>query len=255
MPKLTIPLNIPPNCTPLQLKWVASGRFRMGDPDGLNLDDVFPGPMGEFDVIISKGFWLGIYPVTQCQWTAVMGNNPSEYVGANQPVEMISWTEVMQFCERLNKHVFPRPDNYVFTLPTEAQWEYTCRAGTNFKYQIGDALVDLSRVAWHRGNIPTLSTQPVGQKEPNHWGFYDMLGNVWEWCFDSPNEYPIGTTQVDWFSGIELSLTKNENRMLRGGCALMDPDNPALTYSYRMYGFEPHEFFGFRLCLRYHDPN
>jgi formylglycine-generating enzyme required for sulfatase activity len=202
--------------------------------------------MGEFEVIISRGYWLGVYPVTQCQWESVMGTNPSRFKGPNQPVAEVGWQDALDFCNRLNGSQIPIPKGYTFSLPTQAQWEYACRAGTPYRYQLGDSLEDLSRVAWHRDNISSLSTQDVGQKEPNNWGLYDMLGNVMEWCFDSPVEYPNGTTQMDWFGGSEEGI-----RNLRGGSILVRPVN-SITCSGRMYSLtDPYIVSGFRLCLRY----
>lgn len=250
MEKLTIPLDIRPDCLPLQLNWIPAGRFTMGSKTGRGLDEFTDSFMGEFKVILTKGYWLSIYPITQCQWQSVMGNNPSRFVGANLPVEMISWHDTLRFCERLHSNNYQSlkiPANYIFSLPTEAQWEYACKAGVTYKYQIGNSLKHLSQVAWHRGNIPNPSTQQVGQKKPNNWGFYDMLGNVMEWCVDSPIEYPQGTTQVDWIGQLD-----SKYHVMRGGSAFTPPDDDSITCSGRSYSSAtPNVFFGFRLCLRH----
>ena len=247
MDEITLPLKLNPNCVPLKLKWIPPGRFVMGDKAGISLDDIEDIPMGEFEVILSRGYWLGVYPVTQSQWQSVIGTNPSRFKGANQPVAEVSWQETMDFCQRLDiSHI---SEGYLFSLPTEAQWEYACRAGTTYKYQLGDTLEDLSRVAWHSDNISNLSTQDVGQKAPNNWGLYDMLGNVMEWCFDSPTQYPNGTTQVDWIGGSEKMI-----RNLRGGSILNKAGDNRLWCSGRMYAsIEPYIVSGFRLCLRYEE--
>lgn len=238
---LTVPLNIARDCMPLTLRWVPHGKFTMGNTDGDHEE-----PMGEFEVILSKGFWLGVYPVTQCQWESVMGTNPSKFKGSNKPIESISWQDTIDFCNRLDDEVIAIPNGYAFSLPTEAQWEYACKSGAESKYQVGDKIEDLSKVAWHRANIVVPGTQDVGQKEPNNWGLYDMLGNVMEWCFDSPLDYPAGTTQNDYVGG-----TAQGFRNLRGGSAFTSPDSDILTCSGRMYtGTDPNPFFGFRLCLR-----
>lgn len=225
MEDVTIPLNISQDCTPLILRWVTPGHFKMGDTNG-----DYEEPMGEFEVILTKGFWLGVYPVTQCQWESVMGMNPSRFKGFNKPIESISWQDAVEFCQHLNNRAIEIPKGYAFNLPTEAQWEYACKSGKESKYQIGNKLEDLSKVAWHRENIPVPGTQEVGQKVPNNWGFYDMLGNVMEWCFDSPLDYPVGTVQTDYIGGVE-----REFRNLRGGSAFTSPDSDILTCSGRMY--------------------
>ncbi|GAB4527914.1 MAG: hypothetical protein OHK0046_46200 [Anaerolineae bacterium] len=202
---------------------------------------------GSFEVFISQAYWLGKYPITQSQWQAVMNTNPSEHKGPNLPVESISWHDAIDFCESLNKIPNIRPDGYIFSLPTEAQWEYACKAGLNYKYQVGNTLDDLSRVAWYSVNTTQYKTHYVGQKDPNDWGFHDMLGNVLEWCFDSCIDYPDGTSQSDWIGG-----TDDAFRNLRGGSAMTQPGGFALTCSERGYrhGEDGNQYTGFRVCLR-----
>ena len=131
-------------------------------------------------VLLTQGFYMQTTPVTQAQWESVMQNNPSEFKGdRNLPVENVSWEDTQVFIGRLNEKERGR----VFSLPTEAQWEYACRAGTETKFYIGDSEADLDRAGWHSGNSDG-QTHPVGQKEPNGFGLYDMHGNVWEWCQD-----------------------------------------------------------------------
>lgn len=246
MTTITIPLNMKPDCVPLKLKWIPAGRFQMNETIGSEQDasDV---PKGGFEIIFSRGYWLGVYQVTQSQWQTVMGTNPSRFRGSNLPVETVSWQDAVDFCNRLNDTPLERPENYVFTLPTEAQWEYACKANSDCVYHVGDTIEDLSRVAWHRGNISTFSTQVVGQKEPNNWGLYDMLGNVMEWCFDGPTEYPDGTIQVDWVGALTDGI-----RNVRGGSVFSSPDTGPPRCDVRMYtGTEPVWNIGFRLCLQY----
>ncbi len=252
MDEITVPLKMDLHCVPLKLRWISPGQFKMGDRISTGFDDWTDTPIGEFEVSLTKGYWIGIYPVTQCQWQSVMGTNPSFFKGSNKPVEEISWDDALDFCHRLDTTQLSIPTGYVFSLPTEAQWEFACRGGTTFRYQISDAPEDLSRVAWHKENSPDEETQDVGQKEPNRWGLYDMLGNVREWCFDSPVDYPEGTTQVDWFGAVNKdNKFLSENRIVRGGAAGAPPDSFYLTCSGRAYGFETHPYTGFRLCLRY----
>jgi formylglycine-generating enzyme required for sulfatase activity len=138
-------------------------------------------------VTLSRAFQLGKYPVTQKQWQAVTGYNPSYFNPPNWkscnsdcPVESVSWTDCQQFISRLNTLL----KGMEFRLPTEAEWEYACRAGT-----LGAKYGDLDKIAWYARNS-LYSTHPVGQKEPNAWGLYDMIGNVFEWCQDWTGNYP-----------------------------------------------------------------
>jgi formylglycine-generating enzyme required for sulfatase activity len=132
-------------------------------------------------VILRQPFYLGKYPVTQAQWAAVMGNNPSRFKGnPNHPVDNVSWNDVHAFLHKLNEW----KGGGDYRLPTEAQWEYACRAGTETPRYYHD----VNAIAWCRGNS-NAQPQPVGQKLPNAWGLYDMLGNVWEWRHDGRRTY------------------------------------------------------------------
>ena len=155
-----------PGNVKLEMKKIQAGSFLMGSP----LND-------QYHVTIMRDYWLGTFEITQAQWKAVMGNNPSYFKGDDLPVEQVSWRYAKNFCEKLNADSsIPKPDGYRFDLPTEAQWEYACRAGTTGAYH-----GNLEDIAWY-GENSGYSTHPVGQKEPNAWGFYDMHGNVQEYC-------------------------------------------------------------------------
>jgi formylglycine-generating enzyme required for sulfatase activity len=158
-------------------------------------------------VTISQPFYLGIHPVTQAQWEAVMGSNSSRFEGKpDHPVEHVSWDEVQQFLRRLNE----RQDGNIYRLPSEAQWEHACRAGSTVAYCFGDEEGQLGEYAWYGDNSGN-STHPVGQKKPNAWGLYDMHGNVWEWVQDWYGPYTADPVTDP--SG----PTTGANRVIRGG--------------------------------------
>jgi formylglycine-generating enzyme required for sulfatase activity len=167
------------NSIGMEFVLILAGTFIMGSPDS----DTEAQPNGKpaHRVTISQPFYLGKYPVTQRQWEAVMGKNPSRFKGnPNYPVEHVSWGDAQAFLHHLNEREGKRD----YRLPTEAQWEYACRAGTETpRYH-----ADVSAIAWYEGNS-NYQTHPVGQKLPNAWGLHDMLGNVWEWCDDGVRTY------------------------------------------------------------------
>lgn len=174
---------------------VPAGSFEMGEK-------------GEtYHVTLTKAFYMGKYEVTQRQYQAVIGNNPSQFKGDNNPVEQVSWNDAVAFCEKLNAGI---PSGAKMALPTEAQWEYACRAGTKTEYYSGDDEEGLKSIAWYNGNSDK-KTHPVGEKKPNAFGLYDMSGNVCEWCQDWYGHYPqIAVTDP---SGLE----KGSYRVIRGG--------------------------------------
>jgi formylglycine-generating enzyme required for sulfatase activity len=162
------------NSLGMQFALIPAGEFQMGSANGF--DDERP----MHTVRISKLFYLGIHEVTQGQWEAVMGNNPSQFKGdANRPVETVSWEVVQKFIDKLNTREGGTP----YRLPTEAEWEYAARAGSTTAYSFGDDISQLGKYAWFADNANN-TTHPVGQLQPNAWGLYDMHGNVWEWVQD-----------------------------------------------------------------------
>jgi formylglycine-generating enzyme required for sulfatase activity len=193
----------------LEMAYIRPGTFTMGSPasEGGRSDDESP----QTQVTLTKGYWLGKTEVTQAQWEALMGSNPSHFKGTDQPVETVSWNDAMEFCRKLTERERSAgrlPEGYEYTLPTEAQWEYACRAGTPGQYG-GDGSLD--DMGWYRRNSGN-TTHSVGKKQANAWGLYDMHGNVWEWCLDCYGTYPGGAARDP------TGPTSGVSRVLRGGC-------------------------------------
>ena len=196
---------------------------------------------GEQEVSLTKDFYIGKYEVTQAQWKAVMGNNPSYHDGANRPVEKVSWNDAMAFCKKLNESG-KAPKGWKFTLPTAAQWEFAARGGNRSKGHEYSGSNDINEVAWYDDNSDN-QTHPVGEKKPNELGLYDMSGNVWEWCLDWSGSYSRGAV-TDPQGPQSGSL-----RVMRGGSW----DDFALYCKvvYRRNGFPDDRscVYGFRLAL------
>ena len=186
----------------MEFVWIPAGEFLMGTPrhgGGTYNDEA------RHEVRISRGFWLGKYEVTQGQWGAVMGTNPSRFpdCGSRCPVEKVSWEDAQAFIRELNER--ESGSGYEYRLPTEAEWEYAARAGTS-----GIRYGELDEIAWYSANSAE-KTHPVGQKEENAWGLHDMLGNVWEWTGDWYGVYPSGpVTDPE-------GPDSGSNRVTRGG--------------------------------------
>ena len=205
--------------------YIPAGSFIMGSPEDELERHGDEGPLR--NVRISQGFYLGTYEVTQAQWKAVMGDNPSVFRNFpdsdKHPVDMISWNDARAFVDKLNTLGLGS-----FRLPTEAEWEYACRAGTDTRYYWGTDSSDwqVHDYAW-AFSLAEGRSHPVGQKEPNAWGLYDMSGNVWEWCQDwrsgsydpadtlDPTGAPGGTKKVyrggSWFNKPSTLRTANRN--------------------------------------------
>ncbi|MFN9246495.1 MAG: formylglycine-generating enzyme family protein [Planctomycetota bacterium] len=234
------------NSIGMKLALIPKGSFVMGSPkneDGRRENEV------QHEVTLTKDFYLGITEVTQAQYQKVMGENPSYFQGdkvqgdsSNHSVEQVSWEEAVEFCKRLSALPEERKAGRVYRLPTEAEWEYACRAGTKSAYSFGDKRDSLDDYAWY-GEKGDSKTHPVGQKKPNAWGLYDMHGNVWEWCSDWYGDYANGAVS-DPVGPREGSL-----RVRRGGSWNLEA--AICRSAYRYWGNPSRRFYyyGFRLAL------
>ncbi len=164
------------NAIGIEFVKIVPGEFQMGCSSGDN--DCTAEEKPAHHVQLTKGFELGKYEVTQAQWQAIMGSNPSTIKGDDRPVETVSWNDVRDFLAKLNA----QNDGFKYRLPTEAEWEYAARAGTTATPE------SLNDIAWYADNSGD-ETHPVGQKKPNAWGLYDMYGNVREWVSDNFARY------------------------------------------------------------------
>ena len=172
------------NSIDMKLVLIPAGSFMMGSPSD---EPERARTEEQHEVTITKPFYLQTTEVTQAQWREIMGNNPSEFKGDDHPVENVSWNDVKDFIRRLNQ----KEGTNKYHLPTEAQWEYACRAGSTTRFFFGNSATSLGQYAWYRKNSGK-RTHPVGGKKPNPWGLYDMHGNVGEWCQDWLGDYPTG---------------------------------------------------------------
>jgi len=187
------------NSIGMQLVKLPAGRFVMGE------DAPGRGPAHAVEV---RPFYMAAHEVTQAQWQAVMGFNPSQYLDPRRPVENVTWLETQTFLEALNRI----EDTNKYRLPSEAEWEYAARAGSKGRYFFGDDVGQLRRYAWFDA-ADRIGTQAVGKSLPNSWGLYDMYGNVWEWVQDCwHDDYRAAPSDSRVWGGGDCSL-----RVLRGG--------------------------------------
>ena len=212
-----------PNSIGMELIEIPAGKFMMGSPVGeKNRQD----DEEQVAVTLTKSFWLGKTEVTQGQWQAVMSTEPwkgQEFVQTdkNGAATFVSWNDATAFCQRLTDSDHKNgklPAGEAYRLPTEAQWEYACRAGTQTMWSFGDDDKELGEYAWFDGNAAREQyAHAAGLKKPNPWGLHDMHGNVWEWCSDwYGNALPGGTDPVGPGQG--------SFRVGRGGSWWLDPD-------------------------------
>jgi len=179
---------------------IPAGTFSMGSTDSFANEE----PVHQ---VTLSAFEMSVTPITQGQYQEVMGNNPSYFRGYELPVEKVGWNDAVEFCQKLSQKTGSK-----FRLPTEAEWEYACRAGTTTRYNLGNTKSDLAQAGWYDFNSSG-KTHPVGQKTPNAWGLYDMHGNVWEWCNDWYGKDFYGSAPKLNPSG----ALSGSSRVMRGG--------------------------------------
>ncbi len=234
----------------VEMLWIAPGTFQMGSPGEETGREAIE---NLHTVNLSQGFWLGKYEVTQAQWARIMESDPASLrdetnkswpmyqTGPDYPMYYVSRLDAKEFCSRLTEQERAAgrlPEGYFFSLPTEAQWEYACRAGTMTPYNHND----LSAIAWFRDNSDG-GLNPVGQKLPNAWGLHDMHGNVWEWCFDTNLQYaPHEVTdpvKVHWV----------KSKVVRGGSWRSKAEHLRSAYRHSALNEGRNGGIGFRLAL------
>ncbi len=232
---------------PSNMVLIQAGTFTMGSP--VSEQDRFIDEGPQTTVTLSRPFFMGLRPVTQAEYQSVTAVNPSFFTGnSSRPVEQVTWSDATNYCslltqrERLAGRIAV---GWKFRLPTEAEWEYACRAGTTNRFYYGDDLTcsSLPNYAWFADNSGG-QTAPVAQKPANPWGLYDMIGNVWEWCDDWYAPYPGGSVtdprSTDSTSGIRVlrgGSWNDEGRSCRS--AYRSADSPTAHYN----------FYGFRVAL------
>jgi eukaryotic-like serine/threonine-protein kinase len=203
---------------------------------------------GPQHTVTIQSFFIGKYAVTQQQWETVMGNNPSSFKGAKRPVERVSWDDAVEFCKRLSKRI-----GKTYRLPTEAEWEYACRAGTTTPFHFGETIT--TDLANYDGNYTYANavkgeyreqTTDVGKFLPNGFGLYDMHGNIWEWCQDAWHD-SYKNAPVDGTAG--MGDNDNQTRLLRGGSWIYVPWRCRSAFRCRNSRDGRHRLVGVRVAV------
>ena len=235
------------NSIGMKLVLIPKGTFQMGSPieeEGADDDEQ------QHQVTISQDYYLGVTEVTQGQYEKVMGTNPSYFQqrairksdSSMYPVEQVSWEGAVEFCRKLSELPEEKKAGRVYRLPTEAEWEYACRAGSETAFSFGESVESLGDYAWLADNSGG-KTKPVGDKQSNAWGLYDMHGNVWEWCSDWEGDYPIGAISDP------TGPREGSSRILRGGGWLDTAARCRSADRYRGIPSGRSNYYGFRLAL------
>ena len=220
------------NSIGMEFVLIPSGTFKMGSSNGESDEKPI------HSVTISEAFYMGKYEVTQKEWKAVMGDNPSRFKGDKLPVEQVSWNDIQEFIKKLNQ----KEGGTKYRLPTEAEWEYAARAGSNSKWSFGDNESQLGDYAWYGSNSNS-QTHPVGQKKPNKYGLYDVHGNVWEWVQDwYDSNYYSSSPKTD-----SKGPSSGSYRVFRGGSWDYSAVSARSAYRYITGPVSRRGIIGFRL--------
>jgi formylglycine-generating enzyme required for sulfatase activity len=242
----------------MKLVRIPAGKFLMGSPATEAERDV---EELQHEVVISRPFYLGVHEVTQGEYEKIMGKNPSFFkLGPDFPVEQVKQQQAMEFCKKLSDLPAEKKAGRSYRLPTEAEWEYACRAGTTTAFALGDGLS--SKQANFNGNNPygdaakgpyLQKTAKVGSYAPNAWGLYDMQGNVWEWCSDwydpdyyknSPRDDPQGPPK----GVLETGFKNQFFAVVRGGSWIEEGRGCRSAYRFRFQSIEMYRLVGFRVA-------
>jgi formylglycine-generating enzyme required for sulfatase activity len=234
----------------MRLKRINAGQFVMGAvPEDLNASEY---ELPRRSITIKKPFYIGVTEVTQQQYMRIKGENPSEFTGQSFPVHNVSWSDAVSFCEMLTNEPSEIAANRSYRLPTEAEWEYACRAGSETIFCFGNDFNELERYAHYNplpGRLNIRGVKQVATKEPNAWGLFDMHGNVFEWCSDYYGQYNPEDI-VD-----PQGPQSGKSRVFRGGQASAEPGY--CKSSFRIPGQEHHKssYLGFRIVMDVTNPN
>jgi formylglycine-generating enzyme required for sulfatase activity len=237
----------PPNPGRNDMVWISGGTFIIGSPASEQGHSGNESPQRQITV---GSFYMAKYPVTQAEYLEVTGANPSYFKGPSLPVEQVSWFDAIEYCNKrsLNEGLVPayttsgsdvswNREANGYRLPTEAEWEYACRAGTQTPFYSGTSV---DEAGWHSGNSRG-RTQPVGEKQPNPWGLYDMHGNVLEWCWDWLGNYPR-EAQAD-----PQGPSSGTSRVYRGGCWRFEAHQTRSAYRFGNHANLRSLLVGFRV--------
>ncbi|MBI5818437.1 MAG: SUMF1/EgtB/PvdO family nonheme iron enzyme [Verrucomicrobia bacterium] len=223
------------NVVKIRMVLIPAGEFDMGSPKS---ESWRYSEESLHHVTITRPFYMGATEVTQAQFAAVMRRNPSYYKGANLPVEHVTWNDAVEFCRRLSFM-----DSRTYRLPTEAEWEYACRAGSDGKFYSGENDADLFKAAWV-GSVSNSRTHPVATLAPNRFGLFDILGNVYEWCADYYDaNYYVRSPKTD-----PPGPPKGAERVIRGGAYNESIQNARCAYRTGKDPMKTQANLGFRIA-------